>query len=77
MTRNNPLTIPQYKDLLTRLVDQSLVTTHRVEGGTTRYSMLETVRQYAHERLIEAGESGESECVVCRLSEIFITETKR
>ena len=43
-------------DLLTRLVDQSLVTTHRVKGGVTRYSMLETVRQYAHERLIEAGE---------------------
>ena len=42
-------------DLLAHLVDQSLVTTHRVEGGTTRYSMLETVRQYAHERLIEAG----------------------
>ena len=30
-----------------RLVDQSLINTHRVEGGTTRYSMLETVRQYA------------------------------
>jgi non-specific serine/threonine protein kinase len=43
-------------DLLARLVDQSLVTTHRVEGGTTRYSMLETVRQYAHDRLSEAGE---------------------
>jgi predicted ATPase/DNA-binding winged helix-turn-helix (wHTH) protein len=43
-------------DLLTRLVDQSLVTTDRVEGGTTRYSMLETVRQYAHDKLIEAGE---------------------
>jgi predicted ATPase/DNA-binding winged helix-turn-helix (wHTH) protein len=43
-------------DLLARLVDQSLVTTHRVAGGTTRYSMLETVRQYAHDRLSEAGE---------------------
>jgi non-specific serine/threonine protein kinase len=43
-------------DLLARLVDQSLVTTHRAEEGTTRYSMLETVRQYAHERLNEAGE---------------------
>jgi non-specific serine/threonine protein kinase len=43
-------------DLLARLVDQSLVTTRRAEGGTTRYSMLETVRQYAHDRLNEAGE---------------------
>lgn len=43
-------------DTLARLVDQSLVTTQRAEGGTTRYSMLETVRQYAHDRLIEASE---------------------
>ena len=43
-------------DLLARLVDQSLVTAHRIEGGTSRYSMLETVRQYAHDRLNEAGE---------------------
>jgi len=43
-------------DVLGRLVDQSLVTTHRVEGGTTRYSMLETVRQYAQDRLNEAAE---------------------
>jgi predicted ATPase/DNA-binding winged helix-turn-helix (wHTH) protein len=43
-------------DALTRLVDQSLVTTDRVEVGTTRYSMLETVRQYAHDRMNEAGE---------------------
>jgi tetratricopeptide (TPR) repeat protein len=43
-------------DLLARLVDQSLVTTRRAEEGTTRYSMLETVRQYAHDRLNEAGE---------------------
>ena len=43
-------------DLLARLVDQSLVTTRRAEGETTRYSMLETVRQYAHDRLNEASE---------------------
>jgi predicted ATPase/DNA-binding winged helix-turn-helix (wHTH) protein len=44
-------------DLLTRLVDQSLVIIHGVEDGTTRYSMLETVRQYAQDRLNEAGEA--------------------
>jgi predicted ATPase/DNA-binding winged helix-turn-helix (wHTH) protein len=44
-------------DLLTRLVDQSLVIIHDVEDGTTRYSMLETVRQYAQDRLNEAGEA--------------------
>ncbi|PYX72408.1 MAG: hypothetical protein DMG78_12405 [Acidobacteria bacterium] len=43
-------------DLLTRLVDRSLVTIERSEGGTTRYAMLETVRQYAQERLNQSGE---------------------
>jgi predicted ATPase/DNA-binding winged helix-turn-helix (wHTH) protein len=45
----------QVLDLLARLIDQSLVTTHRL-AAVTRYSMLETVRQYAHDRLNEAGE---------------------
>jgi non-specific serine/threonine protein kinase len=43
-------------DLLTRLLDRSLVTIERTEGGTTRYTMLETVRQYAQERLNQSGE---------------------
>ena len=43
-------------DLLTRLVDRSLVTIERIEGGATRYTMLETVRQYARERLDQSGE---------------------
>src|SRR4029078_4265225 len=46
-------------DLLSRVADHSLILTHRVEGGTTRYSMLETVRQYAHERL-NGGGGGEN-----------------
>lgn len=42
-------------DLLTRLVDKSLVIAQ--EGsGETRFGMLETVRQYGHEKLVEAGE---------------------
>lgn len=41
-------------DDLTRLVDRSLVSVDR--GATTRYRMLETIRQYAREKLIEAGE---------------------
>ena len=42
-------------DLLTSLVDKSLVV---VDDGATsaRYRLLETVRQYSHDRLIEAGE---------------------
>ena len=43
-------------DRLTRLVDRSLVSLDR--GATTRYRMLETIRQYAREKLIDAGEAG-------------------
>jgi tetratricopeptide (TPR) repeat protein len=44
-------------DGLGRLVDRSLVLVDR--GLTTRYRMLETIRQYAREKLIAAGEVGE------------------
>ena len=46
-------------DLLSRLVDKSLVTLVRAEGGTTRYRLLETVRAYARERLAARGEADE------------------
>ena len=42
-------------DLLTRLVDKSLVHTEPVEGDV-RYRLLESTRAYARERLIDAGE---------------------
>jgi predicted ATPase len=42
-------------DGLTRLVDRSLVIVDR--GATTRYRMLETIRQYAREQLIKSGEA--------------------
>lgn len=41
-------------DLLARLVDKSLVVVHGGRG-TARYRLLETVRQYATEKLTEAG----------------------
>ncbi|HET8679528.1 MAG TPA: tetratricopeptide repeat protein [bacterium] len=41
-------------DLLTRLVDKSLVTVDR--SAQTRYRQLETIRQYSRERLVAAGE---------------------
>jgi predicted ATPase/class 3 adenylate cyclase len=41
---------------LTQLVNKSLVTAED-EGGETRYRLLETVRQYARDKLLEAGES--------------------
>ncbi len=41
---------------LTRLVDKSLVKTEEEQGAEMRYGLLETVRQYARERLREADE---------------------
>jgi predicted ATPase len=42
-------------DTLSQLVDKSLVMTDQ-RSSETRYSLLETIRQYAHEKLIESGE---------------------
>jgi predicted ATPase/class 3 adenylate cyclase/DNA-binding CsgD family transcriptional regulator len=50
----------QILDQLTLLVDKSLVVVAESSGGRTRYRMLETVRQYAMEKL---GESGEADTV--------------
>jgi len=44
-------------DLLGRLVDKSLVVAED-RGATTRYRLLETIHQYAQERLDAAGEGG-------------------
>jgi predicted ATPase/class 3 adenylate cyclase/DNA-binding CsgD family transcriptional regulator len=52
----------QVLDLLTLLVDKSLVVAEHT-GGATRYRLLETVRQYALEKL---GESGEADTVRAR-----------
>ena len=52
----------QVLDLLTLLVDKSLVVADD-SGGRTRYRLLETVRQYALEKL---GESGEADAMRSR-----------
>jgi predicted ATPase len=44
-------------ELLSRLVDKSLVLTGE-QAGSTRYRLLETVRRYGQERLEESGEAG-------------------
>jgi predicted ATPase/DNA-binding CsgD family transcriptional regulator len=43
-------------DVLARLVDKSLVAVMETSRGRTRYRLLETVRGYAYELLVEAGE---------------------
>ena len=42
-------------DLLTSLANNSLISAKREQGEETRYSMLEIIRQYAHEKLRTAG----------------------
>ena len=49
---------PNMLDILTRLVDKSLVTVDYEHGEEARYFLLETIRQYAREKLAESG-SGE------------------
>ena len=44
-------------ELLTRLSDKSLIATERTDSGPTRYSMLETVREFAQELLQESQET--------------------
>jgi tetratricopeptide (TPR) repeat protein len=43
-------------DLLTQLVNKSLILAEREQGKDTRYHMLETIRQYTREKLWAAGE---------------------
>lgn len=52
----DPLDSWDVLDLLAKLVDKSLVATVEV-GDEVRYRMLETLRQFARERLAEEGES--------------------
>ena len=47
-------------DLLSRLADKSLVVVDRPDGGEVRYRLLETIRQYAHEKLEQSGEVKET-----------------
>ncbi len=46
-------------DVLTHLVDKSLVVAHTSTGLVTRYSMLETLRAFAADALTESGEADE------------------
>lgn len=51
-----PLSGPQILDLLTQLVDKSLVHVHG-EGDYPRYALLENIRQFAREQLFETDEA--------------------
>jgi predicted ATPase len=51
----DPRATPDVLDLVSRLVDKSLVVVEE-RAGEARYRMLETIREYAAEKLREAGE---------------------
>ncbi|HSL43801.1 MAG TPA: BTAD domain-containing putative transcriptional regulator, partial [Anaerolineales bacterium] len=46
----------QILDLLTQLLNKSLIVVERTQGQRPRYNMLETIRQYAEEKLRSSGE---------------------
>ena len=68
------LAAPAILDLLTGLVDKSLVVTETARPGRVRYKMLDSIRQYAAERLAEAGERTE---VADRLRDYTLAEVER
>ena len=57
-------------DPLTGLVDKSLVVA-RVQAGVTQYSFLQTIRQYAQQRLAESGELGLRRCHAAHYATFF------
>lgn len=65
---NGDLEATDVMDALARLVDKSLLTTEPSQGET-RYRMLETIREYAREKL---GESGEAERLQDRHLDFFL-----
>ena len=47
----------QVLELMTQLVNKSLILLNQMKGQEARYRILETIRQYANKRLLEAGEA--------------------
>jgi predicted ATPase/DNA-binding NarL/FixJ family response regulator len=67
---SGPISQSEVLDLLSHLVDKSLVSVlDRTTNGEGRYRLLETVRQYAHQRLLDSGEIAD----LRRLHTLFFT----
>ena len=62
------------EDVLERLVAKSLVVREDGPDGTSRYRLLETLREYAVERLAEAGEEDEAAAAHLRAIAAFVDE---
>jgi tetratricopeptide (TPR) repeat protein len=54
----DPLAADDVVDLVTALVDRSMLVAEDRPGGAIRYRLLETVRDYAHARAVDAAEVG-------------------
>ncbi len=52
----NGLDVHNILDLLTELTNKSLIVAQRTPGKPTRYQLLETIRQYAQEKLTASGQ---------------------
>jgi predicted ATPase/DNA-binding CsgD family transcriptional regulator/Tfp pilus assembly protein PilF len=52
----SPLAAGQILDLLAELADKSMVVRETLPDGASRFRLLETIREYAHEKLVATGE---------------------
>ncbi len=71
---DNAIGQTQILDLLTHLVDKSLIVVDAGSDVEARYRLLETVRQYALDRLVE---SGEAAAVRTRHRDVFLALAER
>jgi non-specific serine/threonine protein kinase len=62
-------------EVLSQLIDKSLVAVE-AQRGEARYRMLETIRQYAYDKLLESGEAEQVQERHCRFFLKFAEETK-
>jgi predicted ATPase len=70
----DPLDAYGVLDLLARLVDKSLVQVRRSDAEEDRYGLLETIRLYAGQRLVE---SGDAAAIRHRHAEFFVALAER
>jgi len=52
--------VPAMFDILGELIDNSLLRKDRAESGIVRYSLLESIRVYAHDKLVDGEEIGDT-----------------
>jgi predicted ATPase/DNA-binding CsgD family transcriptional regulator len=69
----------QVLELLSRLVDRSLVQVEEAADAEARYRLLETIRQYGRDRLAESGEDGlaEETAVRTRHLDVYVALAER